>query len=86
MEVSDASAGKVVRAARVAARRESGWLALDAGLTALLVWIAVHGLAGVPPAVLWFAAGVVASDTARALYLTAAAVLRVHRLAGRVAR
>ena len=57
MEVVDARRRRALDAAAGHARTESGWLVFHLALVALTVWIALHGIDGVAPALLWFVAG-----------------------------
>lgn len=85
MDVRDATEMAVVSDARRCAWREIGWLVLHVGLTALVVLFALHGLWGMAPALLWFAVGAVAADTANmipAVWRSWAEVRRLNRCAG----
>ena len=85
MQIVDARDRRVLAAAREQAVAESGWLAVHLALSALTLWIAMHGLAGVAPGALWLLAGAVAVETFNAVRSTAVAWRELRRL-GRAAR
>jgi hypothetical protein len=80
MQIVDARDGRVMRAAREHAVVESGWLLGYLGLSALALWLAVHGLAEVAPGALWFIAGALAMETLNAAWTTASGRRELRRL------
>lgn len=71
MRVFDAQEREALAAARELAGRESWRAALMAGLTAVMVWLAVTGVGGVEPLWLWVAVGFMAAGAADAVCGTA---------------
>lgn len=80
MQLVDAHDRRIASAAREHAVIESAWLLVHLALSAGTLALAVHGLAGVAPAALWFLAGAVAMETWNAAVSTLQAWREVHRV------
>ena len=80
MEVVDARGRRALDAAVGHARTESAWLLFHLALVALTVWIALHGVAGVAPALLWFVAGAATAELLTSVRSTATAWRESRRL------
>jgi hypothetical protein len=80
MQIVDAHERRAASAAREHAVTESAWLLVHLALSAGTLGLAVHGLAGVAAAALWFLAGVVAMETWNAAASTLCAWREVHRV------
>lgn len=85
MEIVDARARQVLDEVVDHVRTETGWLLFHVALTGAAVWLAVHGLDGVPSALFWVLAGAVGSDAVNSAGSTVAA-WREHRRLRRCVR
>lgn len=80
MRVGDARDRKAVQVACGSVREELVGLGLLGGVAALVVSLAVAGIDGVSPAVMWFIAGGVVAGAADALCATLAALVELRRV------
>lgn len=85
MEIVDAQARRVLAEVVDHARTETGWLLFHVALTGAVVWLAVHGIDGVPSVLFWVLAGAVGSDALNSVGSTVSA-WREHRRLRSLAR
>lgn len=80
MEIVNSRARQVLDGIGDHARTETGWLIFHMALTGAVVWLAVHGIDPVPPALWWALAGAIGGDTLNSARSTVAAWREYRRL------